>query len=280
MVRRGNAGDYVYEPQGPRHRFAKPRERERPLRRWRGGAETSDTLRRQNNLLIAGILLFGLFTNTVQGQSPIDSSRFSVHAYPLELVDAISRQMLTIGVEYKVTPRWAVVFGGGIKIREDYLSDTTWIRSEGYALRAEAKRYFHMLLGRPGFYAAAEYRWVRSNGTTDLYYADTTLASDEELVTSFVVDAFGYLQDIQIANLKFGKVITKKHFMMDVYAGIGIRWRSVTNTHLEFGNSPHHVLDQPRDPNLNYEDIKRSLGQFHTGAMINGSLGLRIGWRF
>jgi hypothetical protein len=184
-----------------------------------------------------------------------------------------------LGAEYRFSGGMAACVESGMKYLQLPRTDTSWIPSEGYTLRVELKRYFDDGSGfGSNVYLALEYRWILDRSTFTIDYhieqADSTQTTDPKPT---LVDEFGVIERVQVANFKIGKVfIINDHLYLDAYTGLGIRWRDVVNTHREFRDDPSYVLDA-RHPGK-WMTVLEGPGQ--KSKIANLSLGFKLGWRF
>jgi hypothetical protein len=208
-----------------------------------------------------------------------DTSRFRIYTSPMQLIDAFSRPMATLGGEWRFASAWALSAEGGVKLCDIAPADTTWIPSEGYTARFEAKWFVsdRLAIG-PNTYLSAEYRWIldRNNYSVSYYLDDPEGAADSATV-DYIYDDFGVIQLVQVANVKMGVLVPLgKHLYLDMYTGLGIRWRDVSNTHREYAGSPQE--------NLTFNHPGAWLGKLESDEMdtrlANFSMGFKFGWRF
>lgn len=203
-----------------------------------------------------------------------------LHTYPAQLIDIASRPMAMFGAEYLLSEKWSVLAAGGVKIGEPYASatDTVWTIARGYGTRLGVKRYLEGHAVRRGWYASIEYRWIHEQGTQQVWYVDSMARDTAGLRAPRVEDYFGFVQDIHVIDLKCGRTWHRGRFMLDVYMGLGIRFKDVRNTNIEFGEYPNMILDEPRHPNVDNIRRKNRIAALADPVMPNIALGLRLGW--
>ena len=224
--------------------------------------------------LLIALLHLMLVPSHAQGNGlPSDTlARLRLYTSPLQLMDVFSRPMATLGVEVRLTPRSAACMEIGTRIMS-WDPDTTWVKTAGYSLRLEWKRYLTSLNWKHGHpYMAIEYRGIRDRFNMDIEYR---IAVDT--LHSMHWDAMSTTLRIDIANVKYGVVMDLgSRFCIDVYTGIGVRSRHIINAHREYLGEPDHEF-VATDLNRSIFWLARSDGPQH--FQPNLSLGFKIGWR-
>jgi len=138
----------------------------------------------------------------------------------------------------------------------------------GYSLGIEQK-YF---LGKTKIkrrYLSADFTFLDSN--FDMVHSFAYIPSGDSLRT-FYSDTISVSRKTSTLSIKYGVQYCLKHFVFEINAGIGIRYRDVTHT-----NKLHQdaVWERSREPNA--LDELFSDGHYFT---LNIPLGLKIGYRF
>lgn len=140
------------------------------------------------------------------------------------------------GVEYRVSDNlsWYNELGvkcGGNKVNQ---TDSNFIGSGGFKLKSEL-RYYLQREGRkhfaePGHYLAANVFFIHDNYNTQIGYSSGT--------QSDLVDALGVKKRVLGANILAGwQTPIYKNLLIDVYMGIGIRYRYITTVDETFNPS-------------------------------------------
>jgi hypothetical protein len=196
---------------------------------------------------------------------------FKIYTSPLLAADFFSRPMISLGGEYVIADKWGIAAEYGLKYRNNYERDTTWIKSKGYTYRLELKYYDIHKFKKSHLrnYISLEYRYIKDNHTERFDYDVDSLSVDHS------IDCFGVMENIYIGNIKYGIIIRiGKRFYTDVYCGLGLRYRDIKNTHREYntdlGHEPAHV-DSLFD-GYGLDDA--------AGFKPNFSLGFKFGIRF
>jgi hypothetical protein len=196
---------------------------------------------------------------------------FKLYTSPLLAVDFISRPMISLGGEYVISDKWGIAAEFGLKYKNNYEHDTTWIKSKGYTYRFELKYYDIHKFKKSNLrnYISLEYRYIKDNHTESFDYDIDSLSVEH------TTDYYGALENIFIGNIKYGLIIRLgKRFYTDVYCGLGIRYRDIKNTHREYntdlGHEPAYV-----------DNLFTGYGlDDNAGLKPNFSLGFKFGIRF
>ncbi len=196
---------------------------------------------------------------------------FKIYTSPLLAVDFFSRPMISLGGEYVIADKWGIAAEYGLKYKNNYERDTTWIKSKGYTYRFELKYYDIHKFKKSHLrnYISLEYRYIKDNHTESFDYDVDSLLVDHS------TDCFGVMENIYIGNIKYGIIIRiGERFYTDVYCGLGIRYRDIKNTHREYntdlGHEPAYV-----------DNLFAGYGlDDNAGLKPNFSLGFKFGIRF
>jgi hypothetical protein len=114
-----------------------------------------------------------------------------------------------------------------------------------------------------------EYRYIKDNHTESFDYDVDSLSVDHS------TDCFGVMENIYIANIKYGILIRfGKRLYSDVYCGLGVRYRDIKNTHREYNKDLGHT---PAYPDLQFGGYGLDDA---AGLKPNFSLGFKFGIRF
>lgn len=191
---------------------------------------------------------------------------------PLRLA-SFTNASLEIGYERRAGSGFATVVTGAYLLPSTLwrIGDKVSQQQRGYALAVEEKLYFRQS-APVGPYLAMElsglkarYRDVGLFGAKNRFL-DTTRSRQTYL------DSFGVKKHTLSLNVKFGFQKVRKRFVLDLYAGVGIRYKEVTHSDRL---KPDDELEMPRHPNIYYFTNKE--GRQWTFSM---PLNVCIGWLF
>jgi hypothetical protein len=142
---------------------------------------------------------------------------------------------------------------------------------KGFQLAIEEKFYFKR--SAPiGPYISLEFNYLK-NQYHDIWHFETDdIYPDTSYNYTNYSDTFGIKKQTFSLNFKLGYQIVRQRFSIDLYAGLGIRYKDVVH----FDRiKPEDKMEIPRHPNFFY--ITNKNGQYWT---ISIPLNIRIGWTF
>ena len=209
------------------------------------------------------------------------TDKVTIKFAPLALIDEVSMPTIQGGVEVRLSKHISWYNEVGIKYRKcvNELSDTPFVESKGFKLKTEVRYYFNGikagLFKEPvtGFYVGGNLFFIDDHHNTKVnYYAQ----KDSSVIRQ---DAFGVHKKVLGLNLIAGfQHSLYKNFLIDVYAGIGVRVRMVDNVNKEF-NKDRDTLEQPIDfAVLSIRDYVDAAGGNSVVPSITG--GVRLCYRF
>ncbi len=215
------------------------------------------------------VFILLLFCQSLSAQNEAEK-KLRIYTSPLQLIDVLSRPMITLGGEYILFNRLGLSSEFGIKYKDVLDYDSTFVNSKGYSYRFELKFYDIFAENtRLRDYISLEYRYIK-----DDYNCKHTFYTDDSS-QSLVTDNFGILKDIYVANIKYGMVIKLNRLMfIEPYTGLGIRYRDV--------KSVGRTYDQESVYMEEYPDCFGNIGAFDdfVGFLWNVSMGLKLGVNF
>ena len=182
--------------------------------------------------LLITVLLYALafFSNAQTG-------KVSIKFAPLALMDDISMPTIQGGMEVKLSNHFFWYNEVGIKYRKcvNELTDTSFIDSKGFKLKSEVRYYFNKtkigIFKEPvaGLYLAGNLFYINDNHNTKINYY---YKKDSSITLQ---DAFAVHKKVFGINLLGGfQHSIYKNFVIDMFAGIGIRIRVVNTENKEF----------------------------------------------
>lgn len=195
----------------------------------------------------------------------------------LQLVDVASFPTLKLTVEKKITPKFAVLLGGGFQLYEPYPNnDTIQMKATGFKIDMEARTYILKVLN-PQRYTQSGGIFVGIQGL----YRENKFAGgadykrkndDPNAAVPTFSDEFGVKKKIFGANITSGWQKSLRRFVFEPSVGLGIMNRKITNTEMAFNSATdrfhyNHGNGIPRTENK-------------SGNYFNLSLSFKIGYQF
>lgn len=205
--------------------------------------------------------------------------KFALSFCPLAAADYVSFPTIQAGFEYKLTPRIAWYNEFGVEYAKGgYDRDTTIVHPHGIKAKTELRWYFEEHSGRKWKYETKHYLAANVFFTHDLHNTSFTYLQNRDTGRS-KVDVIGVRKSVLGLNIVYGaQEPLSKRWSLDAYLGLGVRFRWITNSHMEY-NSKTDYLPKPIDvPNIGAMRIDGDTrgGYF---ALPNVSIGVRIVYR-
>lgn len=198
---------------------------------------------------------------------------------PLALIDEFNLPAIEAGAEFGLSKKLSLYTELGIKYRESTFqkADTSFYASRGYKAKIEMRYYFKnrnnsKINALRGFYVAANMFYTKDYHNTDISY----FYHQDSLTIR--TDNFGVQKTVIGINLLGGSQLKLRgRFMMDFYAGIGVRFRHITAINKEFDYDSDNLIspiDLTVQGVLNETDAKGG-----NSVVPNLTLGLRLCYR-
>lgn len=172
-------------------------------------------------------------------------NKATVKFSPLSAIDDASFPTIQAGIEFNIHKRISWYNELGIKYRKGYYekADTISLASKGFKAKTEFRYYWRNKTVRnfseslEGPYFAFNIFYARDLHNTEIgyyYLRDSSMSK---------TDDFGVKKTVWGLNVLAGnqKAISKK-FLLDFYAGLGIRFRNVSATKKEFDSERDYLL--------------------------------------
>jgi hypothetical protein len=205
---------------------------------------------------------------------------WAVKLCPLSLIDEASFATVQGGLEFNLSKKLSWYNEMGLGYRKSYYDapDSQFISPKGIKLKSEIRWYLYQKNSGPwarvleGSYLAANFFYTGDHHNAAVYYFLNGDSSDEHR------DVFSVHKQVWGFNLLSGKQRSiGRHFMIDVYYGLGIRFRKIANDHLEYVKQRdflHGPVDLTINSMRNWVDVK-------PGRSVTGNLttGLRLVYR-
>lgn len=207
--------------------------------------------------------------------------KFILKLSPLALADFVNFPTVQVGLETRLSPRisWYNELGIRCFNYSLNLADTAFLSPRGFKAKTEFRYYFQNRdkKRRPAalsdvYYIAANAFYIRDvhNRGVSYYYNNDS--------SRVLKDNFGVKKTVWGLNFIFGyqEAISKK-FLFDIYAGPGIRFRSVDNVNKEFVYDRDKMITA-KDMNVNAITVEtEARGGFSVAP--NLSFGVRLCYR-
>lgn len=214
--------------------------------------------------------------NTYQTYRPIDSSVAKYNKVikftPLKLLGLINPSIELV-YERRTSPSFST------QIMASYLlprSVTTpgfdfYPDIKGFRVSIEEKYYIYPT-AISGLYFGLEFNYLNNTYRDLSYFSDEPDWLSSYNDTNMYLDNYGIKKQTFSLNAKVGYQYSYDRFVIDLFAGLGIRYRDVS--HFDRTN-PNDYMEMPRHPNIEYSSNKE--GQNWT---ISIPLNVRLGWIF
>jgi len=222
---------------------------------------------KQTKILL--ILIFTALTNFCIGQDSTLNFRNQIKFSPLRVIDLVNPG-LEISYERKHNNKFSTQLSIANMIGIIYRPYDNYM---GIRLSIEEKKYFlkYKKCFKP--YYATEIVYYNTNFTTVSTFGYKNRFVDTLAYTYNYEDTFSVHKTTLALNLKLGfEIQIRKHFIFEVYAGIGIKYKNV-----QHGNRlvPSDEMEMPRHPNAYYIAIVE--GNY---LIINIPANFKIGYLF
>lgn len=192
---------------------------------------------------------------------------------PLSLIDDVSFPTMQAGVEFWLTERTSWYNEFGAKYRKGYYekADTNFYASSGFKAKTEVRYYLKTNRNRNSneYYVAANMFFTKDFHNTEInyYYQQDS--------GKLMADDFGVKKKVWGINLLAGRQLALgKAFLLDCYAGLGMRARNIITINEEFDYNRDKLIS-PHDLNV---QGSRNEADAKSGKSVkpNLTLGLRL----
>lgn len=246
--------------------------------------------------LVATLLFSALFIKCY-----CQNENYAIKFSPLTMMDPLSFPSVTVGCEMMLSKRFSIYNEAGIKFRKSEFegSDTNFVDSYGFKIKIELRRYLLKKYLRKkyqnrnpgslsGIYYAMNFFYNRDehNQSLGYYHGRAPAVDNEDNLPDILpnrmkisLNDFGIKKNIYGFNLVTGmQKRLKGNFLIDIYAGIGIRWIKVKFINLKYDKKKDTLYNDSVD--LTMEDIK--LQRDLKSDMVSGNFtgGIRFCYRF
>ena len=227
-------------------------------------------------LLTIFLLFFSLITYS-------QDNKLNIKICPLSLIDGMSFPTIQGGCEIKLSDKLSWYNELGFKYRDGIINlvpDTLFIKSSGLKFKSEIRYYLARLTydgksskAMNGFYISTNFFYIQDFHNSEIAYYHNKDS------TVLFTDAFAVRKHVYGLNVTFGFQDTfSKHISIDLYAGIGIRFRKIHNSDMQYNpsnDSMLHAID------LNYQNIRDNIDTTEGLSWVpNLTAGFRIGYQF
>jgi hypothetical protein len=213
------------------------------------------------------------FSVSFSGISQTDSlNNWVVKFNPTALLN-LSFPAIKVGIEKKIYKNISVFgeFGYGYSSFRNQTADTTFIKPHGLSFSIEGRYYLKNKgwLSDQG-YLAVRFFSMRQNHNIGFGYediGDTTFLNVRNDNLTVKKQKWGF-------NFIYGKQTPIfKRCVLDSYIGLGLRQKTVTNTHREFDDKKNDIIGNDLVPFFHYLDLSES-----SGINVSFALGIRLGY--
>lgn len=167
------------------------------------------------NLLTFIFLTVSVSSFGQEKQNKDDSSnKVCIKIAPLALIDIYSGSSYRIGTEFKLYKNFSLALEGG-----GYLKNYNGMKDiKGYTFKTELKKYLKSKYENVGNYISLEYFYKRQSYNF----------SDSILIAPYYYKAYNVNKYITCLTIKYGVMaVSKSNFILDVFVGVGIRFKNV-----------------------------------------------------
>lgn len=221
-------------------------------------------------LFFASILLVSVLSSAGQETSKtynhaLKFTPLSIVGIPFPAVELSYEQLSTNRFASQITASYLLPSGArdrGSSINANY---------KGFSLGFE-ERWYYQKRKAFGSYVAAELHYLKALYTEVGHFEMANAQIDSIYIRTSYADTVSANRQTFTLNLKWGIQFNNGPVVVDIYAGIGLRYRDV-----RFYNqiNPDDVLVKPRHPNLFYQLTRK--GQYWT---VNIPINVRLGYAF
>ncbi|AEV97003.1 hypothetical protein A4D02_18450 [Niastella koreensis] len=207
-------------------------------------------------------------------------AKFLVKLAPLAAIDVVSFPTITAGVEVHLAPQFSMYNEIGIRYRKGWYEkpDTSFVSPVGIKLKSEFRYYFQEghtsyskfhgnYIGVNAFYTYHKYNSIIDYNAGDYSGYD-------------LKDGIGVTKKVWGLNFLWGwQDDIGKHFMFEVYEGIGVRFRNYKTTNQQFKYDSDTFVD-PEDVNTVFRaaNVERA-AKGGTSATFNYTTGIRFAYK-
>ena len=245
------------------------------MRLYQGHADSNQLTVMRLSLLFFLILSFSAVYSQRSFSAIAKPRAVTIKFCPLAMADDVSFPTIQIGIEYRFSEKISWYNEFGIKYRKSYYekTDTSFISSRGFKAKTEVRYYIKKRNRKAwGFYGGINGFFTRDYHNTQIHYHhnnDTTL----------MTDVFAVKKDVFGGNFVFGfqRNLSKK-VGVDVYGGLGIRFRNVIPYNQEYNRNTDNYI-YGRDMQIsNFRQQTDVNGGFST--TLNITWGVRLCYKF
>jgi len=151
------------------------------------------------------------------------------------------------------------------------LGDEFPVRNNGFSFALE-ERYYIEKLELTQKYIGLEAEYLQNDYTTTARFGKENPFTDPPYVNYNYRDTFDIHKRTFNINVKYGCRYTFKRLSVDMYLGLGIRYRHVAHYNRKI---PADEMEQPKHPNIIYVNDKE--GFYWT---VSAPIGIKLGWAF
>ncbi|HET6557135.1 MAG TPA: hypothetical protein VFG54_07460 [Prolixibacteraceae bacterium] len=211
--------------------------------------------------------------NTFQPVGKAYSGYSSVLKFsPLKVVSFINPG-IELALEQKTSNSLSTQFTGAYLLPMSVMDLNTGFKPNirGFQLGVE-ERYYYRKSAPAGPYLGLEFSYLNTRYKDIDFFGEAHPYADTTGIYTNYADTFGIKKQTYTLNFKIGYQYVKKRLSIDLYTGLGARYKDVVH----FDRiKPEDEMEVPRHPNIYH--IANMKGKYWT---VNFPLNIRIGWTF
>lgn len=151
------------------------------------------------------------------------------------------------------------------------LGDNFPVKNNGFTFALE-ERFYVEKRELTQKYIGLETEYLQNNYVTTARFGKENPYTDPPYVNYNYRDTFTIQKRTFNINLKYGCRYNYKHISVDMYIGLGIRYRHVAHSGRRV---PEDAMERPKHPNVIYANDKE--GFYWT---VSAPIGIKLGWVF
>ncbi|HNP97849.1 MAG TPA: hypothetical protein PKK99_02285 [Bacteroidia bacterium] len=217
-----------------------------------------------NTAIWVFFLICSLTVMTVNSQTPKGKGTFIFKIAPLSFTDEVSFRSTQFAIEYFLSPKYSLEASYGQVYGKEYLTNSS---ASGFKSKLEFRKYNHSEKEKKYYsYFAGNIFFNNLDYETRGQFMNSTDSTDIYEENYFVrKKSFGI-------NVKYGFELTVlKHFILDVYGGLGLRIKDVKQTGRIRPEDEYYSIDP------NSREIRDRAGNYGVPDL---SLGFKVGYMF
>ena len=222
------------------------------------------------------IVLFFVASNFISAQINYNKSTWFFKGNATSMIDIFTFPTVQLSVEKLVTDYIGLSLEGGYQFYNFIRTDTSFLHPSGFRINFEFRYYLSRFINtRLSNKFGRIYTGIRPFYSRNRFNASLTYKTDPGS-PDWTDDDFAGKNNTFGLNFIFGfqKSITER-LIMDMHAGVGVMYRSVTNSNLQYEKDAGYSLAGTEIINF-FKELNLS---GTSGLWPNALFGIRIGYR-